>query len=67
MRWIVITGDRRREHRFGHRLYSAAELTTLLTCVGFVDVTTYGSFKATAYDNQAERLIVVAQKPAASH
>jgi len=65
-RWIILSGDRRCEHRFGHRLYSAAELRELLTGVGFVHIGTYGSLEGAAYDNQAERLVIVAQKPGAT-
>ncbi len=61
--WIIIKGQQRHEHRIGHRIYSAAELQGLLAGVGFTNVTAYGSLKGTAYDDDAERLVVVAQKP----
>lgn len=63
VRWIIIKGQQRHEHRVGHRIYSAAQLQGLLAGVGFTNVTAYGSLKGTAYDNEAERLVVVAQKP----
>lgn len=66
LRWIVIRGEQHREHRFGHRLYSAAELRDLLAAAGFVHVRAYGSLEGTTYDHEAERLVVVAQKPVAS-
>jgi len=61
-RWIVIRGDERREHNFGHRLFSAGELKELLASVGFTDVKAYGSLKGTPYDREAERLVLVAKK-----
>ncbi len=64
VRWIIFRGDDRRECRFGHRLYSAVELRELLASVGFASVSAYGSLDATPYDNSADRLVVVAQKPA---
>ena len=63
VRWIIIKGQQRHEHRIGHRVYSAAKLQDLLAGVGFTNVTAYGSLKGTAYDDDAERLVVVAQKP----
>jgi SAM-dependent methyltransferase len=66
VRWIILRGDQRRERRFGHRLYSAADLKNLLANVGFVHIRAYGSLKGAAYDHQAERLVVVAEKPKGS-
>jgi SAM-dependent methyltransferase len=63
VRWVVLRGERRAEHRFGHRLYAASELKELLGGVGFTDVRTYGSLSGTRYDHEAERLVVVARKP----
>ena len=64
MRWIIIRGEDIREHRFELRLYSAAELRGLLEAVGFADVTAYGSLEGIAYDDSAQRLVVVARKAA---
>lgn len=64
VRWIIIRDERTVEHRFGHRLYSAGELKGLLGDVGFVHRQVYGSFEGAPYDHQAERLVVVARKPA---
>ncbi len=63
VRWIVIKGEQRQEHRFGHRIYSAVELKDLLAGAGFINATAYGSLKGAAYDHEAERLVIVAQKP----
>jgi SAM-dependent methyltransferase len=64
MRWVVIGSQARREHRFRLRLYAASELAALLRDVGFADATAYGSLEKAPYDNNAERLVVLARKPA---
>ncbi|MHC4695963.1 MAG: class I SAM-dependent methyltransferase [Planctomycetota bacterium] len=61
-RWIVIRGERRSEHRFTLRLYSAAELKTLLLDVGFREVNMYGSLAGSPYDHEAERLVAVCRR-----
>ncbi|HEY66101.1 MAG TPA: class I SAM-dependent methyltransferase [Caldilineae bacterium] len=62
-RWIAIRGRQRVEFHLGHRLYSAAELTALLTSVGFTNVSAYGSLAGDPYDHTARRLVVLAHKP----
>ncbi len=62
MRWIVLRGNQRREHRFSLRLYSADELQTLLHEVGFGRVDAYGSLAGTPYDHEAQRLALVARR-----
>ena len=64
VRWIIIRDKKTIEHRFGHRLYAASELKELLASVGFVEPRAYGSLEGTPYDHEAERLVVVAQRPA---
>jgi SAM-dependent methyltransferase len=61
-RWIVLENGRRKEFEFGHRLYSAAELTGLLKNCGFSSVRIYGDFTGADYDHNAKRLIAVARK-----
>jgi SAM-dependent methyltransferase len=61
-RWVLIRGTERRESTLSLRLYSGAELESLLRSVGFSEVSLYGSLKATPYDQKAERLIAVATK-----
>jgi len=61
-RWILIKNNKRFEHHFRLRLYSADEFTTLLSESGFSKVTVYGSLKGTDYDHKAERLIISARK-----
>lgn len=52
----------RRELRFGHRLYSAAELKSLLDSVGFTNLKAYGTLAGGPYDQSALRLVVVGEK-----
>lgn len=61
-RWIVIQGTQRFEHRVSVRSYSAVELSSLLLECGFGEVRVYGSLDGTAYDQTAQRLVVVGQK-----
>lgn len=63
LRWILLRGETRREHRFSLRLYSASELQALVTGAGFVDVCAYGSLGGAPYDHEAQRLVVVGRKP----
>lgn len=61
-RWIVVADGEVREFTVSHRLYSAFELSELLERVGFGDVTAYGDLEGSDYDEDAERLVVVARK-----
>ncbi len=61
-RWIILENGKRREFRFGHRIYSAAELTGLLKDCGFSSVRIYGDLTGADYDHNAKRLIAVAKK-----
>jgi SAM-dependent methyltransferase len=61
-KWTVFDKGRRREFEFGHRLYSAAELTGLLKDCGFKSVKIFGDFTGIDYDQNANRLIAVAKK-----
>ncbi len=63
IRWILLRGETRREHRFSLRLYSASELLALLAGAGFADVCAYGSLEGAPYDHEAQRLVVVGRKP----
>jgi SAM-dependent methyltransferase len=45
-----------------HWIYSAKEIKEMLEQVGFSDVKVYGSLDGRAYDNEAERLVVIATK-----
>ena len=61
-RWIVLKGETRKDFRFAHRIYSAAELSTLFKECGFTSVHVYGDLKGSPYDHKAQRLIIVAEK-----
>lgn len=61
-RWIVIQGEKRVEHQVSVRSYTAEELSSLLYDGGFSDVLVYGSLDGTAYDQMAQRLVVVGLK-----
>ena len=62
-RWTLISDRRRVDLDLSHRLYSASELTFLLHDRGFGEVAAYGDFTGSPYDNEADRLVVVASKP----
>jgi SAM-dependent methyltransferase len=62
VREIYIDGTRREARTFEHRLYSAAELKSLLLNVGFTEVQVFGSMDGTPYDQHAKRLVAVARK-----
>ena len=61
-RWIMIGDGESEEYSISHRLYSAAELKSLLTGCGFDAVEAYGSLSGTPYDTAARRLVIVARK-----
>jgi SAM-dependent methyltransferase len=61
-RWIMVRGSERVEFQVSHRLYSAAELSGLLTEVGFASVAVYGDLAGAPYDHTARRLVLVARR-----
>ena len=61
-KWMMLEDGKQQEFRFGHRIDSAVELSGLLTDCGFISVNIYGDWAGTDYDNNANRLIAVAQK-----
>jgi cyclopropane fatty-acyl-phospholipid synthase-like methyltransferase len=61
-KWIVFENGKKREFEFGHRIYSAAELTALLKDCGFKSVKIFGDLSGADYDHNAKRLIAVAKK-----
>lgn len=62
-RWIIVGEDGVGEFVWGHRLYSAVEMTQLLCAAGFDDVHIFGDLAGRPYDQNARRLVAVAQKP----
>jgi SAM-dependent methyltransferase len=61
-RWIILKNGKQKEIRFGHRIYSAAEITALLKDCGFKSVSIYGDLAGADYDHNAKRLIATAKK-----
>lgn len=61
-RWIMFKGNNRTELRLSQRLYSAVELTSLVTGCGFTHVDVYGDLAGSAYDHMATRLAIVAHR-----
>jgi SAM-dependent methyltransferase len=62
-RWIVIADKKRTELHLSTCVYSAAELGSFLKKCGFTQIKFYGNLNGRPYDQLAERLIVVSQKP----
>ena len=61
-RWILVKDGQQKEFTLGHRLYDGAGLRTLLLDSGFESVALYGDLDGAPYDNEARRLVAVAQK-----
>lgn len=60
--WIMIRDTQRFETTISHRLYSAIELSALLSDGGFTNIRVFGNLEGNEYDHQAKRLVVAAQK-----
>lgn len=61
-RWILVADGETHEFTVSHRLYSAYELSELLREVGFASVDVYGDLDGRDFDDEAERLVVVAER-----
>ena len=61
-RWITIKDGEIEQSKLSHRVYSAAELATLLCDCGFKAIDVYGDLAGAPYDHTAKRLVVVAHK-----
>lgn len=61
-RWIIIKDGKRTEFVVSNRLYSAAEITSLLAECGFTSTQVYGDFNSSFYDQTAKRLVVIAHR-----
>lgn len=62
LRWIFVKDGTVSEFNLILRLYSAHELTELLTLAGFREVSVYGGLDGSPYDQKANRLVVAAVK-----
>ncbi|MBI4319289.1 MAG: hypothetical protein HY675_12435 [Chloroflexi bacterium] len=61
-RWIMIKGDTRTQLRYSHRIYSAAELVSLLTECGFRRVDVAGDLTRSRCNHSAKWLLVVGHR-----
>lgn len=62
-KWTLLDSDgKRTEHEYVQRLYSAVELKKILQEIGFVSVEIYGDFNLSPYDQNAQTMVIVAQK-----
>ncbi|OLS22639.1 MAG: Ubiquinone biosynthesis O-methyltransferase [Candidatus Heimdallarchaeota archaeon LC_3] len=61
-RWIIINKGEIKEFEVNHRLYSGKEMENLMREVGFSKVSIFGDFKGSSYDQNANRLVVIAIK-----
>lgn len=60
--WIKVEDGETVEYTWEQRLYAASELEQMLEQVGFSEVEFYGNVEGDDYDEEADRLIVVATK-----
>jgi SAM-dependent methyltransferase len=60
--WTLLKGNERHDFELTLHLYSAAELKAMLFAAGFSEVVAYGSLGGKPYDQEAQRLAVVATK-----
>ena len=58
---ILIRGAKRQEFVVSLRLHSAKELSDLLKACGFKQVDVFGDLSGAPYDQNAKRLIAVAE------
>lgn len=61
-RWIMLKDGRAEEFKITHRIYSAVELTRLLSDSGFHTIAVHGDLAGAPYDHKAKRLVIVARK-----
>jgi SAM-dependent methyltransferase len=62
-RWTLTLRSKRHEFTVSHRLYSGNELTELLKQSGFCSVRLFGDLSGSLYNENARRLVVLANKP----
>lgn len=60
--WIKVEDGETVEYTWEQRLYAASELEQMLKQVGFTEVKFYGNVEGDEFDDEADRLIVVAKK-----
>ena len=60
--WIIVRDGVQRSFRVQHWIYSAREISQMMTRAGFAQVRVYGDYAGSPYDTKASRLVVVATK-----
>lgn len=61
-RWIFLKEGKETDTVFRHRIYSALELACLLSDAGFCQIEFFGDYDGIPYDQNAQRLIAIAEK-----
>jgi len=60
--WIKVENGETVEYTWEQRLYAASELEQMLKQVGFSNIDFYGNVEGDGFDEEADRLVVVARK-----
>ena len=60
--WTLLRGGERKTYTVSHRLYAGTELASLLRQAGFASVALFGGLEGVPYDQNARRLVAVAEK-----
>jgi SAM-dependent methyltransferase len=60
--WILIANGQTQTFRFGHWIYSARELTSMLTGAGFHRVDIFADLQGSVYGPKASRMVAVAHR-----
>ena len=60
--WILLHGSERKTYSVSHRLYAGTELASLLRQAGFTSVALFGGLEGVPYDQNARRLVAVAER-----
>jgi SAM-dependent methyltransferase len=60
--WIKVEDGETVEYTWEQRLYAASELEQILKQVGFSNINFYGNVEGDDFDEEADRLVVVAKK-----
>jgi len=62
--WTRVSDGAVETFDFGHRLFSAVELSSMAKGAGFSDTIAYGDLEGAPYDEEAKRLVLLARKSA---
>lgn len=61
--WTIIKGEHAKTFTFHHTIYSGQELKERMEKSGFENLKLYGSLDGSAYDSNAQRLVIIGFKP----